>query len=282
MVRKIFVFGILAFVVVFSPLVWSEEEISQHKIQTGRARVRSRVRGKEETSQNTTQTLEELVAKWVDLRRELTEEKESWEEEKAHLEQEQDILKKEQEILQNEIAVAREESLSIESQRSHLVARKKILNKAIDDCLPVLQSAEEDLREWQTFLPSSLLSPPVKRAFDRLQNGSGQSFTRRLQLIVSLYGEIERLQNNVHVIKEVLKVKPDLSREMDIVYLGLARGFAVSQDNTIAGVGVPAENGWQWKWRNEIAPEVRNAVDFHSHEKTADFVHLPLTVEEVK
>ena len=284
MVRKIVVLAFFAFIVVFSSLGQGEEEPPQNPPQThgNRARHRLQFRGDNELLQNRTKTLEELVTEWVNLRRELTEEKESWEEEKAHLEQERDLLKKEQETLHNEIAIAREESLSIESRRSQMVARGKILNNAIDDCLPVPQEAEKDLRKWRTVIPSSLLSPPVKNAFNRLQNGSGQSFTQRLQLIVSLYREIERLQNGVHVVKEVLKTEPGSSREMDTVYLGMARGFAVSQDNTISGVGVPAENGWQWEWRNDIAPEVRKAVDFHSHEKTADFVHLPLTVKDVK
>jgi len=284
MVRKIVVFAIFAFAVVFSPLIQGEEKTPQNTTQThgDRTRQQLRFRGERESQQKTTKTLEELVAEWVNLRRELTEEKESWEEEKAQLEQEQDLLKKEQETLQNEIAIAREESLSIESQRSQLVKRKKILNNAIEECIPVFREAEKDLREWRAVIPSSLLSPPVKNAFDRLKNGLGQSFTQRLQLIVSLYGEIERLQNGVHVVKEVLEIEPGSSREMDVVYLGLAQGFAVSQDNLIAGVGVPSESGWQWEWRNDIAPEVRKAVDFHSHEKTADFVHLPMRVKNIE
>ncbi|MBN1615879.1 MAG: DUF3450 family protein [Spirochaetales bacterium] len=284
MLRKILVFVFFLFFVVFSPLIQGEEEPAPDTtLNPGyRTRYRFQYRGGEELQQNTTKTLEELVAKWVDLRRELTEEKESWEEEKAHLEQEQDLLHKEQESLQNEITIAREESLSIESKRSSLVIREKILSETVNNCLPALQEAEKDLRVCRKVIPSSLLSPSVKNAFDRLQNGLDQSFTQRLQLIVSLCGEIERLQNNVHVVKEVFNIEAGSSREMDVVYLGLARGFAVSQDNAIAGVGVPAENGWQWEWRNEIASEVRKAVDFHSRDKTADFVHLPMRVKDIK
>jgi len=281
MVRKILVFGILAFVVVFSALVWGEEETSHHKTQTGRARVRSRVRGVKETPQNTTQTLEELVAKWIDLRRELTEEKESWNEQKAQLEQEQALLLKEKETLEKEIAATREELLFTEAERTQMLERKKLLKEALDSCLPALREAEKDLREWQTLLPAPLVTQPLRKAFDQLQNASEQSVTQRLQVILSLYGEIERLQYGIHVVKEVLKTDSGRSREMDVIYLGLAQGFAVSADNQITGIGRSTVNRWKWEWHPEIAAEVRKAIVFHRHEKTADFVHLPLRVREI-
>ncbi|MCK4591106.1 MAG: DUF3450 family protein, partial [Candidatus Latescibacteria bacterium] len=134
---------------------------------------------------------------------------------------------------------------------------------------------------WRNLWPSSLLTPPLRKAFDQLQKAPEQSVTRRLQVVLSLYGEIERLQYGVHVVKEVLQTSPGRSREMDVIYLGLAQGFAVSVDNQMAGIGRPTANDWRWEWRPEIAAEVRKAIAFYRHEKTADFVHLPLAVGEV-
>ena len=229
---------------------------------------------------STTSTLEGLVAKWVELRRALTEEEESWEEQRAQLERERALLLKAKETLEQEIAAAREEERSAEAHQARLLARKETLKEALDGCVPALRLAEADLRRWRTLLPPPLLTSPLRKAFDQLQSTSEQSVTRRLQVVLSLYGEIERLQYGVHVVKEVLKGDSGRSQEMDVIYLGLAQAFAVSVDDRMAGIGRPIGDGWKWEWRPEIAAEVRKAIAFYRHEKTADFVHLPLRVGE--
>ena len=231
-------------------------------------------------SSATTSMLEGLVTKWVELRRELTEEAETWEEQKAQLEQERALLSKAKETLEEEIAAAGEEQRSAEAERAKLLARKEGLQASLNACLPALRRAEADLKGWRTLWPPSLLTPPLRKAFDQLQKASEQSVTRRLQVILSLYGEIERVQYGVHVVKEVLQTGSDRSQEMDVIYLGLAQGFAVSMDNQIAGIGRPIGDDWKWTWRPEMAAEVRKAIAFYRHEKTADFVHLPLRVGE--
>jgi len=229
----------------------------------------------------TTSTLEQLVAKWVDLRRELTEEAESWEEQKAQLEQERALLSKAKETLEQEIGAAQEEQRSAEAEQARLLERKETLQASLNACLPALRRAEADLKGWRSLWPPSLLTPPLRKAFDQLQKAEEQSVTRRLQVILSLYGEIELLQYGVHVVKEVLQTGSGRSQEMDVIYLGLAQGFAVSMDDQIAGIGRPIGDGWKWTWRAKIADEVRKAIAFYRHEKTADFVHLPLRVGEI-
>ena len=98
---------------------------------------------------------------------------------------------------------------------------------------------------------------------------------------MSLYGEIERLEHNVHVVKEALETNSGKVQEMDVIYLGLTQGFAVSRDNKTAGIGLPGQDGWKWHWRPEIASEVCKAIAFYRREQMADFVHLPLKITEV-
>ncbi len=228
----------------------------------------------------TTSTLEGLVAQWVDLRRALTEEAETWEEQRAQLEQERALLWKAKETLEQEIGAAEGERRSAEAERVTLLARKEGLETSLNACLPALRRAEADLKRWRTLWPPSLLTPPLRKAFDQLQKAEEQSVTRRVQVILSLYGDIERLQYGVHVVKEVLQTGSGRSQEMHVIYLGLAQGFAVSVDDRMAGIGRPVGNNWKWKWRPEMAAEVRKAIAFYRHEKTADFVHLPLRVGE--
>jgi len=228
----------------------------------------------------TTHTLQALVAKWVDLRREAALEKENWDEQKAQLEQERSLLLKEKKMLEEEIVQARKEQTQVETERVELLQGKEVSQKVLDECLPAITRAEANLKKWQVMVPPSL-SASLSTFFDRLPRASGKSVSQRLQVILSIYGEIERLQHNVHIVKETLKTDSDSLQEMDVIYLGLTQGFAVSQDNKIAGISLPSPDGWKWQWKNEIAPEVRKAIAFYRREQMADFVHLPLKITEV-
>ncbi len=226
-------------------------------------------------------TLEGLVGEWVELRRELAEEEGNWEEQRAQLEQERDLLLKARDSLERATAATQDEQGPADSARAELRERREVLKGALNACLPALGQAEADLRGWRNLWPRPLLTVPVRKAFDQLHGASEQSVTRRLQVVLSLYGEIERLQYGVHVVKEVLQTDAGRSREMDVMYLGLAQAFAVSTDDQLAGIGRPMGSGWEWTWRPEIAAQVRQAVALYRRERTADFVHLSLRVGEV-
>jgi hypothetical protein len=225
----------------------------------------------------TTKTFEALVSKWVNLRRQITVEEQSWKEQKAHLERERELLVKERELLEKEIAEKENLQASQEKERTELVHKKQAYQKSLDDTLSALSAAEADLRRWRRRIPSSLLSASEKQ-FDKLERTSKQSVSQRLQLILSLYAEVERLQYGVHVVKEVLHTDSAREREFDVIYLGLAQGYCVSSDGKLAGIGRPAKEGWVWRWRPAIASEVQKGIEYYKHERIADFVHLPLKV----
>ena len=225
----------------------------------------------------TTKTLEELVSQWVDLRQQISLEQQSWKEQKGYLEREHELLRKEKQLLEREIAEKGKLQSLQEAQRAELIQKKTTFQKALDSSLPPLAAAEASLKQWRSWIPPSLSSPSEK-LFDKLENTSKQSVSQRLQLVLSLYGEIERLQYAVHVVKEILQTDFGQEQEFDVIYLGLAQGYCVSSDGKLAGIGRPTKNGSGWSWHPEIAKEVRRGINFYKHEKIADFVILPLRV----
>jgi hypothetical protein len=227
----------------------------------------------------TTGTLEVLVSKWVDLRRQIVLEQQGWNEQKAHLERERGLLLREKQLLETEIAEKKKAQALQQRERAELLQKREAYEKALEDALPALDAAEANLKLWRGRIPPSLLSGPEK-LFAKLADTSSRSFSQRLQVILGLYAEVERLEYRVHVVKEVLRTYSGSEQEFDVVYVGLAQGYCVSSDGKRAGVGRPAEKGWDWRWIPEIAPEVRKGIEFYRHEKIADFVHLPLKVAQ--
>ena len=108
--------------------------------------------------------------------------------------------------------------------------------------------------------------------------GKERSISKRLQVILALFEEIERIGNGVHLVKETLNVGSGKMQEMDVIYLGLTQAFAVSVDNEAAGISRPVKDGWKWNWHPEIARDVRRAIDSYNSKEMAEFVHLPIEI----
>jgi Protein of unknown function (DUF3450) len=226
-----------------------------------------------------THTLEGLVSKWVELEKTISVEKKDWKEDRARLEAEFDLFQKEKLILEEEIRTARASNNDLAEERAALLLKQEALINTLDQTRPYLAEAERGLRKWQKSIPPSL-SSSLEPLFARLDKSSELSVSQRLQIIFSLYGEIESLQHDIRVTKEILTTKSGRGREFDIIYIGLARGFCVSGDNGEAGIGRPTQNGWEWKWENGWAGSIRRALDYYNREKSADFIELPLEIDE--
>lgn len=229
-------------------------------------------------------TLEGLVAKWVDIRSQIAAEKRGWKEQEIHWQEEIELYKKEKAALEKEIAEANANEASFIKEQVKQIALKENRDVVLAQFPPVLDRAEAELRKWEHIIPHSLAAP-LKNAFQQLPTTHEQtrriSVLRRLQLVIALYIQIENLQHNIHVTKEVLPTDNGAKKEMDVLYLGLSRGFAISRDGKRATVGIPNNNGWQWTADKGIAKQVQEAVAVFNRKQTARLVSLPMQVLKV-
>jgi len=226
-----------------------------------------------------THTLEELVSRWVELKKTISAEKKDWREDKARLNAEYDLLRKERDILKEDISAARTSNTDLAEEQAGLLLKKETLTKALDRAGPDLSDAKRGLQKWRTKIPPPLYSS-LEPLFGRLDKSSELSVSQRLQIILSLYGEIENLQHDIRATKEILTTKSGKGREFDVIYIGLARGFCVSEDNDEAGIGHPTQNGWEWRWEEGWGGSIRSALDYYNREKSPDFIELPLAITE--
>ncbi len=224
-------------------------------------------------------TLEALVRQWVDLRGELASEQREWRERETRWRSEIDLFEREAEALRSEIAAA--ESIQEAQGREQVdqLARRERVETALTAVTPVLDRAEADLRGWQRRLPP-ILRAGLEDAFARLprEGGGGRPgrASERIQTILALYAQLESLGHAVHAGRELLTAADGERREVEVLYLGLARGFAVAGEGDWAAVGVPTAEGWSWTARSGLAPSVRRALAVHRREQTPGWVALPL------
>lgn len=231
-----------------------------------------------------TQTLasvEALVGQWSALRLTQAEEQRDWLEQKEHWLREIDLLKAEKAELQKQMDNASNTGKEIEQERLQVQRDAERLGAVFTELPPLLEQSENALRKWPKRLPP-LLREELDPLFAPLKESStDQSPGARLQRILGLYATIEKVQQDIHIGKELLSMPDGTRREVDVCYLGLARGFAVSTDNGWAAIGEPTTDGWSWTPRLEIAQQVRNAVNVYHRQRSAELINLPLTTKEV-
>ena len=226
-------------------------------------------------------TLEGLVGEWAELRTTLAAEKREWEERKSFWVEEIGLLEKEIASLREERDEIREFSSSVEEEREALLKEKETLTATLEAFRPVLDRMEVRLRREVEALPEPLAEGLVDAVTGFPASSAEAAETRvvdRVQKVASVMAGLEELHNGLHSVRQVLQAEGGTRREVNVLYAGLARGFAVSADGEWAAVGVPGEEAWTWRPRPELAERIRSALAVMEQRTTAKLVTLPMGV----
>jgi len=227
--------------------------------------------------------LDTLVGRWMALRITIAEENREWDTRREQWNDEIDLLEKEDETLKKEIDENDSFATSVEKRRTVALARKELMETELQKLCLVLEHYESDLIRWKKRIPPSLYSS-LRAAFSTLPTKHDEArnipLAKRAQTVAVLYTQIETLQNKFHTTRESLDTN-GIHRQADVLYVGLARAFAISPANDWAAIGTPSDNGWLWKDSLGDGVAIRHAIDVLKHKKTAQLVELPMQITEV-
>lgn len=219
-----------------------------------------------------------LVGQWMSLRTALADESREWTARESQWQEEIALLEQEAGTLQKELDETREFSSSVEKTRSVVLARQEQGKKELKELQEVLARAEADLRKWKKQLPSGLREN-LAAGFRLLPAGRDEAenlpLTKRAQTIVVLYTQIESLLNEFHGVSETLELD-GVRRQVNVLYMGLAVGMAVSPTGDWAAVGIPGESGWGWTPVLDQAEAYARAMDIFNRQETAQLVELSM------
>lgn len=239
--------------------------------------------GEPEPRARSLDTLDGLVSRWLDLRTTIAEEKRTWRMQRRQWEDEIALLEREAESLQAETASADASASSVEQERAVVLARTEAMSDELNRLRQVLDRAEADLRQWAPRIPSGL-RPQLDNGLQALPGSQAAAdrmpLPKRVQQIAAVYARIESLQHAFHATREMLETDSGTRRQVDVLYVGLARAFAVSPANDWAAVGVPGTDGWSWRTCHARAADIRRALDVFHRERTAEMVSLPMEFAE--
>jgi len=227
--------------------------------------------------------LEARVRHWLAVRREIDETTRTWKEKQSLLTDELRMLDEQRNRLTVRLDREKAAASAAREPLRALTAEQQRLETALAGFAGTLDDIEDLLRSWQRRIPD-FLAPPLRASFARLP-ASGQAKAhrhtgKRLQNVLMLVAEIEELGRRIHAGHMVIPDDQGAAREVEVLLLGLAVGYAVSADGSNAAIGLLRTDGWTWEWRRELAPTVLELLACYRKEQPAKLITLPMNVEE--
>jgi hypothetical protein len=224
--------------------------------------------------------LDTLTGRWISLRGTLAEEKRLWRNRKAAWEEEIALLEQQSEALGAELDTTREVLSTAEQRRADALARREEAESELGNADAVMDAAMRRIRRFASLIPVPLRAQLPTELQSLLEADAGNlPRAQRAQRMVAFLSTLESMQNRYHAVQQTLETDSG-RRQVEVLYIGLARGFAVSPGNDWAAVGVPGETGWIWTPDAVEPAKVRKLLDVYHRRETADLASVPLQVED--
>lgn len=227
-----------------------------------------------DTQKTDVELFQQQVKQWLALKSACASEASDWRTTEQRMQEEVRLLELRRDQLEQEKKRLDETLASRDTEQESLL-------KNVDATQRALQSLEALPNEWEHTLQALYrrIPAPLQEELQMdadVPGGTDWTVSQRLRRLLDLYGRIEQLQQQVHVVTEVMEVRPGESREVDVMYLGISAGYAVARDGTWAAVGRPGTEGWQWSAAEGKADIIRQAMRVCANEEPPELVRLPL------
>jgi hypothetical protein len=226
-------------------------------------------------------TTKTALEKWVETRRIAAAERRDWALGHELLSDRIAMVTREVQALRDKAAEADKSIGEADKKKAELAAedeRGKVATQALRDTIATL---EKRAKELLPRLPDPVVQrvKPLSQRIPEPGSDTKQSLGERFQNIVGVLNELNKFHRQVTVVSEIRKLADGSATEVTAIYLGLAQGFYVNANATIAGTGAPGAAGWTWTPANEIGANVAHALAICKNEKPAGFVQLPVQVK---
>ena len=219
-----------------------------------------------------------MLEEWVRTEALISEEASQWKVEKSILEDIAEVAYRELSVLKKGLANVQDSMTQGEAAKDTLLERQqelKAIVRRIEIRLPVLEASILERLEW---FPRPLRQKVAlyEKRVPRLNTEKQKpNFLLRSQNLAVILREADEFNGRVTLDKPTMDIGDSGARVYNVLYFGLAVAYFVDETGKIAGVGIPAKGGWQWKRQDHIAQMVQKAVEIRNNERLAEFLNLP-------
>lgn len=218
----------------------------------------------------------EIIAQYVKVRQDIAKEKNEWKTYKILTEDRLNLFRNEIKSLREQIREAEEETSSAErkiAEEKDEIQRLRAATNVVSQALPDI---EDKLRSLYLRFPE-----PLQERLERLVKELGKSKqpANRMAVVVGILNEVDKWNSDFNLAKDEKTLPNNEIVLVDVVYLGLAIAYYSNENGTVGGIGLPAEEGWEWTDRPDLAPKIHLAVQYYNGDiKPAELVQLPVEI----
>lgn len=222
----------------------------------------------------------QVLEKWVETRRIISQERKDWSLGKEILQERVRLVSREIESLEEKIAEAEKNISEADQKKLDFVKEAdelKVAATALEEGVGVLEAAVLEL------LPR--LPPPLQQTVTSFSQRipepgkeSKLSLSQRYQNVIAVMNEVDKFNQQVSVHPDVRTLSDGSTATVTVIYVGLARGYYVSNNGINAGYGHSSEDGWVWRAEDALAKEIAKSIAIFKNEQPAAFVSLPVDI----
>jgi FtsZ-binding cell division protein ZapB len=221
----------------------------------------------------------EMLSKWVETRKLVSEEKEKWALEREMLGDRIELVRNEKQTLAEKIHQTQSLITDADKKREDLVKENDALKNASATLVNRIFTLERSMLSVLSLMPEPV-QERIKPLSQRIPKSAETdlSLSERYQNVVGIANELNKNANEITVVSEVKELPNGSTAEVQTLYVGFARAYYCTNKGDIAGVGYPVEGGWKWDADHSLAPKVADAIAILKNEKVAAYIQLPATV----
>lgn len=226
-------------------------------------------------------TTRTLIEQWVETQRAISKEKKDWTLGKEMLNERISVVEDEITSLREKIAQTQASISEADKKRAELVQENDKLKTASTTLVDIVTSLESGIQALDRRLPDPIkaLIKPLSQRLPKDPNETKLSLSQRFQNVIGILDAVNKFNREITVNSEVRTLSDGTAVEVTALYIGLGQAYYTGRNGTVAGVGRPGANGWQWESADDAADQVTAAIDILKNEKVADFVLLPVKIE---
>ena len=225
----------------------------------------------------------DALERWVETRRVISAERRDWVLRRESLNDQIDLMQRKIETLREKMAEDQAKIAESDEEIGGLSADNDTLTEAFSALDAAVVGLEARVKTLLRRLPEPTLErvQTLRQALPDDSNDTKLSLTARFLTIVGILNEVTRFNREITVTTEVRTLPDGTSAEVAALYIGLGQAYYVTSNGDAAGVGTATDEGWVWTPADEAAPEVAKAVAIFRNEQLAEFVRLPIKINDM-
>lgn len=220
----------------------------------------------------------EVISQYVETRQAIARVKNEWKAYQELSNRRIDLYEREIRKLTDTIQEAEEQTTQAERSIAEVRDQIDALRAANSVVAKSLPAMEDKMRELNQYFPKPLQTK-VKPLVQQL--GKSRQASDGMAVLIGILNEVDKFNAEYNFDTDEKSLGGE-TKLVDVIYIGLATAFYADKEGNLGGIGVPAEGGWKWTERNDLAPVIRDAVLYYNGDiKPAMLVDLPVEIQNI-